>query len=187
MYVPPQRGAREQITDDVVVRRQRSQERLKWNHGTSHTLTIVLPLNLPPGGAQNRRIFKDTIIQGWGMKRAIKIKCFWSDHMRLQGHFSWPMLWNGLSWDPNRLFSPAIYTLHAEFSVLWSERRSCWRGEFGYSDHCLSHGTCTEMNALCTMSIKARVKSNSDVNSHFFFCSNEKWPLNVCLRYLFST
>lgn len=33
-----------------------------WN--ITHSLTIVLPLNLPQRAAQDRRIFKDTIIQG---------------------------------------------------------------------------------------------------------------------------
>lgn len=108
-------------------RRQRSPERLQPNSETVNAaLTSVPPLN------EQHRTVEDlkAIVGGWRIKRAMKLKCFWSDDVRLQGHFSQLMLWISLSRDPNHLFSPAIYTLHAAFSVPWSKRHSCWRGEF---------------------------------------------------------
>lgn len=128
-------------------RRQRSPERLEPNIQTVNAaLTSVPLLN------EQHRTVEDlkAIVGGWRIKRAMKLKCFWSDDVGLQGHFSPPMLWISLSRDPNHLFAPAIYTLHAEFSVLWSERHSCWRGEFRQSDHHFSLGTCKSINAACT-------------------------------------
>lgn len=77
---------------------------------------------------------QDTISQGWRIKRAVKIKRFWSDDVRLQGHFS--RFSGRVCHEILITCFLLLFILYVEPCImLWSERHSCWRGEFGHSDH----------------------------------------------------